>query len=656
VTKRSLRTSTGRGLEPWPVLGLLLLTVVVPTACVLWFMSAAMRNERLAVRQRLTQAYRQHALAAQEALEKHWLDKQRALAKADKLPAARIFAELVTSGVADSVVVYDKAGQLEYPLLEAPLAAEPDEPSSPWLAAGELEYQQRLPGKAAEAYATIPREAKDRNLTARALRAQARCLAQAGRKHEAVVILTGPLASAELRGARGAGGRLIAPDALLLALELAEETDSRQFRALAGKLADRLSDYGDPAMPSGQRRFLMLALREVAPDVPAFPTLAAEHLAAEYLEARPPPARPLQLSRAPGDLWNFPSAGGEVAAIFRTETLLAEMRSAGRLDEPFAGATLALVRPGSPPAEAEAVLAVAAPRQMPGWKLELRLAGEEPFAAAASRRNAIYLWTGIVGIVIIAVLALMVGRFVSRQMRLARLKNDLIATVSHELKTPLASIRVLVDTLLAGRYQDQWQAREYFSLIARENERLTRLIDNFLTFSRMERKKVAFEFGPVKLDEVVAAAVEAMADRLNGPNCKLEVRVAPDLPAITADRDALVTVLLNLLDNAYKYSKDDKRIAVRAYEADANVCLEVADNGIGLSRRAAKNIFDRFYQVDQSLTRSAGGCGLGLSIVKFIVDAHGGSIDVATQPGKGSSFTVRLPVGGAAGAAGSRKD
>ena len=244
---------------------------------------------------------------------------------------------------------------------------------------------------------------------------------------------------------------------------------------------------------------------------------------------------------------------------------------------------------------------------------------------------------------IIAVLGLTVARYLSRQMKLTRLKNDLIATVSHELKTPLASMRVLVDTLLAGRCEQPDRQREYFQLIAGENERLSRLIDNFLTFSRMERNKRAFEFADLRVEEVVAAAVESVRERFDSPGCRFEVDVAADLPPIVGDRDALITVLLNLLDNAWKYSPGDKRITLRAYSTDGGVCLAVADSGIGLSRRAARKVFERFYQVDQSLARGAGGCGLGLAIVKFIVDAHGGTIDVESRPGQGSRFIVRLP-------------
>jgi signal transduction histidine kinase len=119
--------------------------------------------------------------------------------------------------------------------------------------------------------------------------------------------------------------------------------------------------------------------------------------------------------------------------------------------------------------------------------------------------------------------------------------------------------------------------------------------------------------------------------------------LAPGLPKVIGDRDALVTVLVNLLDNALKYSGDEKKIQLRGSTSNGNVYLEVQDNGIGFPRSAAKKIFDRFYQVDQSLSRRTGGCGLGLSIVKFIVAAHKGSITAKSQPGKGSTFTVQLP-------------
>jgi signal transduction histidine kinase len=225
------------------------------------------------------------------------------------------------------------------------------------------------------------------------------------------------------------------------------------------------------------------------------------------------------------------------------------------------------------------------------------------------------------------------------------MKNDFIATVSHELKTPLASMRVLVETLLEGNVRDDAQAREYLRLTVKENARLSRMIDNFLTFSRMERNKVAFTFSDAKPAVIASDAIEAVKTKYDTHECQLTQEIPNDLPDIQADHDAIVTVLVNLLDNACKYTTDHKQVSLRIYPDDGDVYFAVSDNGIGLARRHHRKIFDRFYQVDSSLSRKAEGCGLGLSIVKFIVDAHKGKISVESKPGGGSTFIVRLPIG-----------
>jgi len=143
---------------------------------------------------------------------------------------------------------------------------------------------------------------------------------------------------------------------------------------------------------------------------------------------------------------------------------------------------------------------------------------------------------------------------------------------------------------------------------------------------------------------VVQAAVQAMGERLQAPDCDLEIDVAEGLPVLRADRDALVTVLVNLLDNAHKYAPTNRRILIQAYREGSLVVFAVKDNGIGIAVREQSRIFRRFYQVDRRLARDAGGCGLGLSIVEFIVRAHGGEIKVESAPGAGSTFRVLTPV------------
>ncbi len=300
----------------------------------------------------------------------------------------------------------------------------------------------------------------------------------------------------------------------------------------------------------------------------------------------------------------------------------------------------------------------------PDWTIQLFFKDSDVLKRAADEQITTYIWTGLLVILLILVSGAVAAKSIGRQVKLNKLKNDFIATVTHELKTPLASMRVLVDTLLEGctagsheaperalsqsgsqprARRDSRMVTEYLQLISKENERLSRLIDNFLTFSRMERNKQAFQMRRVSPVNIARTAAEAVKTKLGRGNCRFETDIPDELPEIEADHDALVTVLVNLLDNAYKYSCDEKQIKLSVTTEDASVCFRVRDNGLGIPRRALKKVFRRFYQVDRSLTRRAEGCGLGLSIAKFIVDAHEGTITVESRPGQGSTFTVTVP-------------
>jgi signal transduction histidine kinase len=259
------------------------------------------------------------------------------------------------------------------------------------------------------------------------------------------------------------------------------------------------------------------------------------------------------------------------------------------------------------------------------------------------RRTATYLWAGTLAIAVLAVAGLLLWQSFRRQMRLTRLRTDLVAAVSHELKTPLASMRLLVDSLLDDEELDRRKTRDYLRMMAGENARLSRLIEHFLTFARIERHRQRFTLSEVRPAAIVDAAVAVVRERFDASGTSFDVRVAPDLPLLHGDEDALVTVLLNLLDNAYTYTGPEKRIALHAYSDAGRIVFEVADNGIGIAPRDQKRVFRRFYQVDQSLSREHGGCGLGLSIVDFIVRAHGGAVAVESGLGAGSRFRVSLP-------------
>jgi signal transduction histidine kinase len=329
-------------------------------------------------------------------------------------------------------------------------------------------------------------------------------------------------------------------------------------------------------------------------------------------------------------------------ALLRSETLPARMRALAGIENLPADTEIAVTPPEVD--TSAAFVSMPAGPQLPGWRLTLSLKNPGLFDSTTEHGGMVYLWTGLLVVGAMGILALLAARLVRRQMALARLKNDLTATVSHELKTPLSSMRVLVDTLLDSKTLDEPTVRDYLRLIAKENERLSRLIENFLTFSRMERGKHTLHLGPQPARQILDGAADAVRERFDTPGCCFEVLVEDDLPCVIADPDALTTALINLLDNAYKYSGDIKHIILRAGVANGKLVFSVEDNGIGIAPREAKRIFHAFYQVDQRLSRNGTGCGLGLSIVQYVVAAHHGEVAVNSRPGSGSTFTVSIPI------------
>ncbi len=471
--------------------------------------------------------------------------------------------------------------------------------------------------------------------------------------------------------------RLIAADEQLLALQLIKPND-RRYPAIERRLAAFLGNYESAALPSSQRLFLMDEMSALRPDLPAFPTAYAERFAAQFLEVDQVRAggNGLQATHV-ADLWMLSSANGRVIGLYRGTTAMFAM---GRLlAEPSGGAVFGISSPDGgqlyfkgghlelvPPVSAAkasrgpALLRMASPPEsisagalLPGWQITFSLQDKKAFEDAARRRKAAYLWVGFLVIAAMTVTVLIAAHIFRRQLRLARLRTDLAASVSHELRTPIASTQLLVDSLLQDVQLDPRKTRDYLELIAGENQRLTRLIENFLTFSRIQRNRQRFEFSETNPANVIQSAVLAMRERLQPPACDLKIDIRPDLPSLQADEHALVTVLLNLLDNAYKYTPTDRRVSVRAYHEPGHVVLAVEDNGIGIASRDRKRIFRRFYQVDQSLARETGGCGLGLSIVDFIVRSHGGKVRVDSKSGAGSTFSVGLPCNGKSGGANS---
>jgi two-component system phosphate regulon sensor histidine kinase PhoR len=233
---------------------------------------------------------------------------------------------------------------------------------------------------------------------------------------------------------------------------------------------------------------------------------------------------------------------------------------------------------------------------------------------------------------------------VRHERRANDLKSDFIANVSHELKTPLSLIRMFGELLATGRTKGADSAKEYAEIITRESERLSRLIDNVLDFARIERGKVAYDFKLGDLAEVLSRGLDVYRYRLDREGMKLVVEIEPDLPSVRLDENAMTLVLLNLVDNAVKYAAEGKELVVSLRRRADRVLLAVADKGPGVNVEERERIFERFYRAKAARNRPVRGSGIGLSLVKHIAEAHGGGIDVESELGKGSTFTVWLPV------------
>ncbi len=232
---------------------------------------------------------------------------------------------------------------------------------------------------------------------------------------------------------------------------------------------------------------------------------------------------------------------------------------------------------------------------------------------------------------------------VQREARVARLQTDFVNKVSHDLRTPLTSIRMFVETLQLGRLSDPARQAEALGIISAETARLSSLINRLLDWARMESGKRRFQLQRQPVAPIVDAALQAFAPQRLGHPVALVREISPDLPEVLGDREALAEALLDLLQNAYKYTGPEKRIEIGAAREGPTVRLTVTDNGPGIALPDQKRIFDKFYRARDPLERTIEGSGLGLAMVKHIVRAHGGRISVASQLGHGATFTIVLP-------------
>jgi len=225
-----------------------------------------------------------------------------------------------------------------------------------------------------------------------------------------------------------------------------------------------------------------------------------------------------------------------------------------------------------------------------------------------------------------------------------------VSNITHELKTPLAAIRLYAETLQQGRVRDKTESDRFLGFIHKEVVRLTALINNILDFSRIEDGKRRYTMAPANVADVVRDVVDAYSYQLRSRGFEVNFSAAAGTPTLAIDGDAIGQAVLNLIDNAVKYSADERLIDVTVESWEDGAAIRVRDRGIGIPEPEHGKIFDAFYRVEKSLQHDVKGSGLGLAVVKHVVDAHGGRVEIHSRPGEGSTFSLLIPGGARAGA------
>ncbi len=233
---------------------------------------------------------------------------------------------------------------------------------------------------------------------------------------------------------------------------------------------------------------------------------------------------------------------------------------------------------------------------------------------------------------------------VTRLKKLERIRTDFVANVTHEIRTPLAAIIGYLETLQAGAIEKPDDARRFVEIMLKQSHRLNRLVEDLMTISRIELGDVTLQLDAVSLPEALDNAVALVEPKAAAKKLTLSNRLSNALPPVKADRDRLSQILLNILDNAVKFTPEGGSVIIDAEVKGERVALTIEDTGIGVPREELQRLGERFYRVDKTRSRELGGTGLGLSIVKHLMTAHGGSLTIESQPGRGTKVILLFPI------------
>jgi signal transduction histidine kinase len=228
---------------------------------------------------------------------------------------------------------------------------------------------------------------------------------------------------------------------------------------------------------------------------------------------------------------------------------------------------------------------------------------------------------------------------------LNELQAKFVAAVSHELKSPLTGIRLLMERMAGGRLKAPEETREYYAAIARETDRLESLVSRLLESQAIQSERRKYDFAPASLDEIAGSAIQRLRPQAEAKGIRLAAQADAGVPDLPLEKTAIGDAIENLLDNAIKYSPPDTEVSIQIRSAGNEARVEVSDQGIGIEKSDIPRIFDPFCRGRRGDMESVKGTGLGLALVKAAAEAHGGAVEVSSAPSRGSRFILRLPIG-----------
>jgi signal transduction histidine kinase len=283
------------------------------------------------------------------------------------------------------------------------------------------------------------------------------------------------------------------------------------------------------------------------------------------------------------------------------------------------------------------------PSNLPSFKLKLYPQDAGLLGSFFNSRGGLFLYIYVVILIILIFGLVFTLRTINNEIHFSKMKSYFMSTVSHEFKSPLTSIRQMAEMLVRDRVPSAQKKEKYYNVILQQSERLSHLIENILDFSKMEDNRKSFNFKKDNLFDLVKCAMDSFQNEGTITDIQFSLSKPESVPEVIFDREAMEQVMHNLLDNACKYSGDSRSIEIEIESRNQHVMVSITDHGIGINKKDKEKIFDRFYRVENEFTQSVRGSGIGLTIVRQIVEAHNGKIMVDSHPGKGSTFSIILP-------------